>query len=156
MDVSKGRWVGCVVWHTEIIVFRIFQVNIFLRIFCFNENRTIRAVSRVWWCFAVSLGNLPLVAFQPEPFKPAHCLAARALLGWTAADLARRSELSEATIRHFEQGVRVKLRKRTLRDLLRAFEEAGVVWSAEQPGDSHVQCSDGIVVALRDQSASQL
>ena len=109
-----------------------------------------------FWYFRLSLGNLAFVAFQPDPFKPAHCLAARALLGWTAADLARASELGETTIRHFESGVRTNLRKRTLRDILRAFADAGVVWREDESGDAEVRCSDGIVVALTDQTVSKL
>ncbi len=34
----------------------------------------------------------------------AHSRAARALLGWSQADLARKANLSESTVRNFEKG----------------------------------------------------
>lgn len=80
--------------------------------------------------------------------KPEHCRAARNLLGWTAADLARASEVSEATIHYFEQGQR-KLQRRTERDLVGALEGAGIDWSSEAPGEPHHKCADGTVITLR-------
>ena len=53
--------------------------------------------------------------------------AARALLGWTAKDLADQSGVSLATIQRLEpqSGVPVS-HQRTLLDIKRAFEAAGV------------------------------
>ena len=53
--------------------------------------------------------------------------AARALLGWTAKDLAEQSGVSLATIQRLEpqSGVPVS-HQRTLLDIKRAFETAGV------------------------------
>ena len=53
--------------------------------------------------------------------------AARSLIGWTANDLALASGVSVATIKRLEtqRGVPVS-HPRTLQDLKRAFEEAGL------------------------------
>ena len=54
--------------------------------------------------------------------------AARGLLGWSAREAAERSGLSLPTIQRLERdtGVSAKAQARTLADLKRAFEEAGV------------------------------
>ena len=54
--------------------------------------------------------------------------AARALLGWSAREAAEKSRLSLPTIQRLEQaqGVSATAQERTLVDLKRAFEEAGV------------------------------
>ena len=53
--------------------------------------------------------------------------AGRSMLGWTANDLARMSGVGVATIRRLEtqEGIPVS-HPRTLQDLRRAFEEAGL------------------------------
>ena len=53
--------------------------------------------------------------------------AARALLGWTQADLARRSGISEVAIKNVERGM-TDPRSSTLRALITAFEKAGVIF----------------------------
>lgn len=57
--------------------------------------------------------------------KPALARAARAILGWTMEDLARRSRVAKSTVQDYENG------KRTPNRLTRfafatAFEEAGI------------------------------
>jgi transcriptional regulator with XRE-family HTH domain len=53
------------------------------------------------------------------------CKAARALLGWTRKALAAASRVAERTLADFEGGVR-QPRERTLIDIRRTLEEAGV------------------------------
>ena len=54
------------------------------------------------------------------------CRMARAALGWGVRDLARQAQVSPDTVARFERGE--ELRDRTLADLQRAFEEAGVAF----------------------------
>jgi transcriptional regulator with XRE-family HTH domain len=56
---------------------------------------------------------------------PEQCRAARGLLGWTQEQLRRRAKMSRKTIQEFEIGVR-RPQARTLDDLKRAFETAGI------------------------------
>ena len=51
--------------------------------------------------------------------------SARALLNWTQQDLAKRSGVSEDSIREIESG-KTEPRKNTLRALIRAIDDAGV------------------------------
>lgn len=62
--------------------------------------------------------------------SPAQCRAARALLGWSQDELARVSKVSKATLANFELDKRTPY-DRTLVDLQKAFEAAGVVFMAE-------------------------
>ena len=59
--------------------------------------------------------------------SPAQCRAARAWLGWTQAELARRSNVGLSALKDFEKGSR-----RTLpairHQIQRVFEEAGVTF----------------------------
>jgi transcriptional regulator with XRE-family HTH domain len=70
--------------------------------------------------------------------SPAQCRAARALIGWSREDLARASHVGFRTIVDFERGAR-QPHGRTLIDLRRAFEDAGVLFIEEdQKGDGGV------------------
>jgi transcriptional regulator with XRE-family HTH domain len=51
--------------------------------------------------------------------------AARAWLGWTQDELSERSRVSKQSITRFESGVSVPY-ERTIRDLARVLEDAGV------------------------------
>ena len=52
---------------------------------------------------------------------------ARAMLGWTANDLAERSGIAVSTIRRIEVQIgRPECHPRTLMDMQRAFEAAGI------------------------------
>lgn len=61
------------------------------------------------------------------------CRAARGLLGWSQADLAAKSSLARATIAAFEGGG-AAIAPRSLRDIIAAFEAAGVVFLAPVEG----------------------
>lgn len=56
---------------------------------------------------------------------PNQCKAARDLLNWKQTDLQERSKLGIETIGHFERGLGNQT-ARTLADIRRAFEEAGI------------------------------
>lgn len=63
--------------------------------------------------------------------------AARSLLRWTVQDLAEKSKVSLPTIHRLEQHDGVPpVRERTLHDIVRAFEDAGVefIGTPEEPG----------------------
>jgi transcriptional regulator with XRE-family HTH domain len=74
--------------------------------------------------------------------RPEQARAARALLGWSRAELAKKSEVSAATLADFEAGKRQPY-DRTLVDVRAALEAGGVVFipalgngpaNAEGPG----------------------
>ena len=56
---------------------------------------------------------------------PAQCRAARALIDWTQADLARSAAVGEVTIRQFERGAS-EPRRAILAALRRTLEQAGI------------------------------
>ncbi|WP_137126358.1 helix-turn-helix transcriptional regulator [Roseomonas sp. HF4] len=60
------------------------------------------------------------------PLSAAQCRAARALLDWTQAELARRADVSPGTVRGFEVG-RHALHRATAAAIRHAFEVAGLV-----------------------------
>jgi transcriptional regulator with XRE-family HTH domain len=66
-------------------------------------------------------------------FEPAQCRAARALLGWSQGQLAAASKVAVKTIADFERESR-KPYERTLADIRRALEAAGVELIAENGG----------------------
>jgi transcriptional regulator with XRE-family HTH domain len=57
--------------------------------------------------------------------SPAQARGARGLLGWTQAELVRRSSVTQKTITDFERGL-TKLQRRTLGALIETFEAAGI------------------------------
>lgn len=67
--------------------------------------------------------------------------AARGLLGWSAREAAERSGLSLPTIQRLEKeaGVSPTAQGRTLNDLKRAFEEAGVEFTGSPDHNPGVQ-----------------
>ena len=71
----------------------------------------------------------------------AQCRAARALLKWSQQDLARESEISDVTIRHFEIG-KTEPQKGTLVLLRRAFEAAGIEFIDENGGGPGLRMRD--------------
>ncbi|MCA9718983.1 MAG: helix-turn-helix transcriptional regulator [Myxococcales bacterium] len=87
---------------------------------------------------------------EDDTLEPAHCRAARLLLGWTLKDLERESSIGESSVRKFERGER-RIHKRTRRDLLAAFRRAGITfdYQAEPAGECSVRCDDGTVVRLK-------
>jgi predicted transcriptional regulator len=67
------------------------------------------------------------------------CKAARALLDWTAEDLAREAQLGVATVRRFETGADVRID--TTKIIQAALERAGIQFieagSIMRPGRSN-------------------
>lgn len=72
------------------------------------------------------------------PINPSQCRAARALLGWSQDQLASASKVAKATIANFEAERRQPY-DRTLDDLIKAFEAAGVVLIPENGGGAGVR-----------------
>jgi ribosome-binding protein aMBF1 (putative translation factor) len=60
----------------------------------------------------------------------AQCRAARALVDWSQAQLSAASKVAAKTIADFERGNRTPY-DRTLSDIKRALESAGVIFVAE-------------------------
>ena len=69
------------------------------------------------------------------------CRAARELLGWTQGDLQKKSKLGIETIGNFERGIGNQT-GRTLDDIKRAFEGAGIEFIDDQKGKG-VKLLDG-------------
>jgi transcriptional regulator with XRE-family HTH domain len=61
------------------------------------------------------------------------CRAARALLGWSREELAKQCRVSNATLADFEAGKRTPY-GRTLADIQKAFEDAGIQFIPENGG----------------------
>jgi transcriptional regulator with XRE-family HTH domain len=68
---------------------------------------------------------------MPVILTPAQCREARLTLGWTMRDLWAKSKVSIGAISRLERGE--KLKDRTLEDIKRAFEAAGIRFSREKP-----------------------
>lgn len=68
----------------------------------------------------------------------AQCRAARALVAWSQDTLAKESKVAKATIANFEAGRRAPY-DRTLADLQRALESAGVKFIPENGGGAGVR-----------------
>jgi hypothetical protein len=68
---------------------------------------------------------------MPVILTPAQCREARLALGWTMRDLWAKSKVSIGAISRLERGE--KLKDRTLEDIKRAFEAAGIRFSREEP-----------------------
>ncbi|KAA0576659.1 helix-turn-helix transcriptional regulator [Azospirillum sp. Sh1] len=62
---------------------------------------------------------------QNDNFTPEQCRAARGLLGWSIGDLCERTGTTRKTVSDFENG-KTAPQPRTVRDILDAFEKAGV------------------------------
>jgi len=71
--------------------------------------------------------------------EPTQCRAARALLGWTQADLSSATGLSGVTIREFENGRDMRASNQTLLRL--TFEKAGVTFIDSNGGGPGVRLS---------------
>ena len=69
--------------------------------------------------------------------------AARALIGWSRADLAKASKVSERTITDFERGARSPINS-SLAALAGAFETAGVEFIPENGGGPGVRLRERI------------
>ena len=71
---------------------------------------------------------------------PAQCRAARDLLAWTPADLARAAGVSVITVRSFEAGKVIDVRLAPVL-MKRALEGAGVQFVSGQGGEGTVRLS---------------
>jgi DNA-binding XRE family transcriptional regulator len=69
------------------------------------------------------------------------CRAARALLEWTQDQLAETASVSKKTLADFEAGKRTPY-DRTLADIRRALEEAGIQFIPENGGGAGVRFRD--------------
>jgi transcriptional regulator with XRE-family HTH domain len=74
-----------------------------------------------------------VLAYRLRMIRPGQIRAARGLLGWTQAQLARAAGLSEVAVKNLERG-RTDPRASTLTAIQEAFDRAGVVFL--DPGDT--------------------
>ena len=65
---------------------------------------------------------------KPRMIIPPQCRAARGFLNWTTDDLAQRANIGVATVRKFENAVHT-MHKNNMLAVIRAFEEAGVIFT---------------------------
>lgn len=81
--------------------------------------------------------SLTLLFFiEVAHMSPSQCRAARAMLGWSQADLAERAKVAKQTLADFERGAR-RPYDRTLCDIQRALEQGGISFLSanEQEGE---------------------
>jgi transcriptional regulator with XRE-family HTH domain len=74
----------------------------------------------------------------PKNISPEQCRAARALLGWSQADLSGKARVAKQTLVDFERGARTPY-DRTLADIERALREGGAVFIPENGGGPGVR-----------------
>lgn len=72
-------------------------------------------------------------SFSDLPLFSRDCRAARSLRGWSQDDLAQRAQIGRATIMRFESESSVPT-ERVLRELRKAFEEAGIIFETTKDG----------------------
>jgi len=75
----------------------------------------------------------PIMSISPE-----QCKAARALIGWSRRDLAQASDVSDSALFSFEERRRSPHR-RTVNDIRRALENAGVTFVDQNGGGPGVR-----------------
>ena len=76
--------------------------------------------------------------YSEKVLSPAQCRAARAMLEWSREDLALRSGVSRPTLADFETDKR-KPYDRTLADVQRCFESAGLEFIPENGGGAGIR-----------------
>nr|WP_245410905.1 helix-turn-helix transcriptional regulator [Microvirga flavescens] len=81
------------------------------------------------------------MSYKISNISPHQSRAARALLDWSRGDLAERSKVSNATLADFEAGKRVPY-DRTIADIVKAFEDAGLQFIPENGGGAGVRFRD--------------
>jgi len=69
---------------------------------------------------------------------PDQCRGARGMLGWSQAKLAEVSKVGKQTLADFERGARQPY-ERTLRDIQKALEDAGIEFIPENGGGAGVR-----------------
>ncbi len=70
------------------------------------------------------------------------CKMARAALGWSIADLAQKAQVSTNTVVRLESGA-TSLRPRTVMDIRRTLEDAGIEFIDENGGGAGVRMKKG-------------
>ncbi|WP_354346230.1 helix-turn-helix transcriptional regulator [Phyllobacterium ifriqiyense] len=66
------------------------------------------------------------------------CRGARAMLGWSQAELAKAANVSRQTIADFERGAHMPI-SNNLVGIVRAFQEAGIEFIPENGGGAGVR-----------------
>ncbi len=70
---------------------------------------------------------LDMAAYRPAVITPAQIRAARALLGWRQADLARDAGISAIAVKNIERGA-TDPRTSTMNKIQQTFDRAGVMF----------------------------
>jgi DNA-binding XRE family transcriptional regulator len=104
--------------------------DITLRRLCFARLRLFRP-SRLCFIFTQTI-------HQRVGMNPAQCRAARRLLDWTAADLARAAGVSVFTVRDFEAGKVAVGTRRAPTLMARALQGAGILFGSDDGGEDSV------------------
>ena len=76
--------------------------------------------------------------------EPAQVRAARALIGWSQAELADAAGVSVSLVNRFETGVPDSVPSETVAKIRAALESAGVAFIAKNGGGAGVRLSKGI------------
>ncbi len=71
------------------------------------------------------------------------CIGARAMLGWSRDMLSKAALVAERTLIDFERGAR-QPRERTLTDIRRALEDAGIIFIDENGGGPGVRLKESL------------
>ena len=69
------------------------------------------------------------------------CMGARAMLGWSRDKLAKAALIAERTLIDFERGAR-QPRERTLLDIRRTLEDAGIIFIDQNGGGPGVRLKE--------------
>ena len=67
------------------------------------------------------------------PLTMEQCRGARAMVGWTQAELAKEANVSRQTIADFERGAHLPITN-NLRSIIAAFQKAGIEFIPENGG----------------------
>lgn len=73
------------------------------------------------------IAAIPATTYAPAMISPAQIRAARAIIGWKQADLAKAASISEISVKNIERGA-TDPRASTLTAIETAFGAAGVIF----------------------------
>jgi transcriptional regulator with XRE-family HTH domain len=99
-------------------------------------------------------GKIKYIMSDKLSITPQQSRGARAMLGWTREQLAERSKVSAATLADFEAEKRTPY-DRTLADIRRALEEAGIEFIPENGGGPGVRLRKHVAAAAEAASGSK-